>query len=76
MRSRPPSWAAPNGRTAGSTARWWSVRNATSDPGLQDDITLQNYSSEAVDCEIELLVDADQADLFDVKGGRPINEAA
>jgi hypothetical protein len=42
-------------------------------PGLQDDITLENYSSEAVDCEIELLVDADQADLFDVKGGRPIN---
>ena len=41
-------------------------------PGLQDDITLENYSSEAVDCEIELLVDADQADLFDVKGGRPI----
>jgi glycogen debranching enzyme len=40
-------------------------------PGLQDDITLENYSSEDVDCEIELLVDADQADLFDVKGGRP-----
>jgi glycogen debranching enzyme len=43
-------------------------------PGLQDDITLENYSSEDVDCEIELLVDADQADLFDVKGGRPINQ--
>ncbi|WP_255769979.1 amylo-alpha-1,6-glucosidase [Pseudarthrobacter sulfonivorans] len=43
-------------------------------PGLQDDITLENYSSEAVDCEIELLVDADQADLFDVKGGRAINQ--
>ncbi|MDE8668796.1 glycogen debranching N-terminal domain-containing protein [Pseudarthrobacter sp. H3Y2-7] len=40
-------------------------------PGMQDDITLENYSSEAVSCEIELLVDADQADLFDVKGGRP-----
>ena len=39
-------------------------------PGLQDDITLENYSAEAVDCEIDLLVDADQADLFDVKGGR------
>ncbi len=39
-------------------------------PGLQDDITLENYSAEDVDCEIELLVDADQADLFDVKGGR------
>jgi glycogen debranching enzyme len=44
-------------------------------PGLQDDIILENYSSEAVDCEIELLVDADQADLFDVKGGRPGTEA-
>ncbi|GAC1495405.1 MAG: glycogen debranching N-terminal domain-containing protein [Pseudarthrobacter sp.] len=43
-------------------------------PGLQDDITLENYSPEGVDCDIELLVDADQADLFDVKGGRPINE--
>ena len=30
-------------------------------PGLQDDITLENYSSEPVECEIELLVDADQA---------------
>jgi glycogen debranching enzyme len=45
-------------------------------PGLQDDITLENYSSEDVDCDIELLVDADQADLFDVKGGRPINEGS
>ncbi|TLM82220.1 amylo-alpha-1,6-glucosidase [Pseudarthrobacter sp. NamE2] len=39
-------------------------------PGLQDDITLENYSGEHVDCDIELIVDADQADLFDVKGGR------
>ncbi len=39
-------------------------------PGLQDDITLENYSAEPVDCDIELLVEADQADLFDVKGGR------
>jgi glycogen debranching enzyme len=39
-------------------------------PGLQDDITLENFSGEPVDCDIELLVDADQADLFDVKGGR------
>jgi glycogen debranching enzyme len=43
--------------------------------GLQDDITLENYSSEAVDCDIELLVDGDQADLFDVKGGRSTNHA-
>ncbi|TQJ58476.1 glycogen debranching enzyme [Arthrobacter sp. SLBN-83] len=39
-------------------------------PGLQDDITLENYAAEPVECDIELLVDADQADLFDVKGGR------
>ncbi|OAE00672.1 glycogen debranching N-terminal domain-containing protein [Arthrobacter sp. OY3WO11] len=39
-------------------------------PGLQDDITLENYSAEPVECEVELLVAADQADLFDVKGGR------
>ncbi|MDQ0925015.1 glycogen debranching enzyme [Pseudarthrobacter sp. W1I19] len=39
-------------------------------PGLQDDIILENYSAEPVDCDIELLIDADQADLFDVKGGR------
>ncbi|WP_104043196.1 amylo-alpha-1,6-glucosidase [Arthrobacter sp. ZGTC412] len=39
-------------------------------PGLQDDITLENYSAEPVDCDVELLIDADQADLFDVKGGR------
>ncbi|MEJ1194291.1 amylo-alpha-1,6-glucosidase [Pseudarthrobacter sp. CCNWLW207] len=44
-------------------------------PGLQDDITLENYSAEPVDCDIELLVDADQADLFDVKGGRSTKDA-
>lgn len=45
-------------------------------PGLQDDVTLENYSSEAVDCDIELLVDADQADLFEVKGGRVATAAS
>lgn len=39
-------------------------------PGLRDDITLINYSSEPADCDIELSVEADMADLFDVKGGR------
>ena len=39
-------------------------------PGLQDDITLENFAAEPVECDIELLVDADQADLFDVKGAR------
>ena len=45
-------------------------------PGLRDDITLHNYSAETVDCDIEILVDADQADLFDVKGGRKYTGAA
>lgn len=39
-------------------------------PGLRDDITIVNYSSEPADCDIELSIDADMADLFDVKGGR------
>ncbi|BCW61689.1 glycogen debranching N-terminal domain-containing protein [Arthrobacter sp. StoSoilB22] len=38
--------------------------------GLRDDITIRNYSSQDAPCEIELLIDADLADLFDVKGGR------
>jgi glycogen debranching enzyme len=39
-------------------------------PGLRDDITVENFSGEPIECDIELLADADQADLFDVKGGR------
>jgi glycogen debranching enzyme len=39
-------------------------------PGLRDDITIVNYSSEPADCDIELSIEADMADLFDVKGGR------
>jgi glycogen debranching enzyme len=39
-------------------------------PGLRDDITIRNYSSEHAVCDVELSVDADQADLFDVKAGR------
>lgn len=38
--------------------------------GLRDDITIRNYSGQASTCDIELLIDADLADLFDVKGGR------
>lgn len=44
-------------------------------PGLQDDITLENYSAEPVECDIELLVGADQDDLFDVKVGRTSKHA-
>ncbi|MFC8039514.1 glycogen debranching N-terminal domain-containing protein [Paenarthrobacter sp. NPDC057355] len=38
--------------------------------GLRDDITITNYSGTPSTCTIELLLDADLADLFDVKGGR------
>ncbi|MCU1531472.1 MAG: putative glycogen debranching enzyme family protein [Arthrobacter sp.] len=44
-------------------------------PGLRDDITVRNYSAETAVCDIELSVDADQADLFDVKGGRTVSGA-
>ena len=40
-------------------------------PGFQDDIILENFAADPMVCDIELLADADQADLFDVKGGRP-----
>jgi glycogen debranching enzyme len=43
-------------------------------PGLRDDITIRNYSSESAECDIELSLDADLADLFDVKGGRVATE--
>jgi glycogen debranching enzyme len=39
-------------------------------PGLRDDITIRNYSSESAICDVEVGIDADLADLFDVKGGR------
>lgn len=45
-------------------------------PGLRDDITIRNYSSDRAVCDVELSVDADQADLFDVKGGRVGNGPA
>lgn len=38
--------------------------------GLRDDLTITNYSGTPSTCTIELLIDADLADLFDVKGGR------
>ncbi len=39
-------------------------------PGLRDDLTIRNYSGEPAACDIQLVLDADLADLFDVKGGR------
>src|SRR4029453_14996459 len=39
-------------------------------PGLRDDIIIRNYSGEPSVCDIDLSLDADLADLFDVKAGR------
>lgn len=37
--------------------------------GLREDITVRNYSQEIAECTVQVGVDADFADLFDVKGG-------
>jgi glycogen debranching enzyme len=42
-------------------------------PGLRQDITVHNYSRQPSACRIEIGVDADLADLFDVKGGRTVS---
>jgi glycogen debranching enzyme len=38
--------------------------------GMREDITISNFGEEAAYCSIELIVDADFADLFEVKEGR------
>ena len=38
--------------------------------GMREDIEIDNYGEEAAFCSVELLVDADFADLFEVKEGR------
>ncbi|NKX54124.1 amylo-alpha-1,6-glucosidase [Arthrobacter mobilis] len=40
--------------------------------GLREDLTIRNYSRSSAECSIQLRVEADFADLFDVKGGVPI----
>ncbi|MFD1213229.1 glycogen debranching N-terminal domain-containing protein [Arthrobacter sp. GCM10027362] len=37
--------------------------------GVREDITIRNYSREPAECSVRVDVDADFADLFDVKGG-------
>ena len=37
--------------------------------GVREDITVRNYSREAAECTVQVGVEADFADLFDVKGG-------
>ena len=38
--------------------------------GMREDLEIENFGEEAAFCSIELLVDADFADLFEVKEGR------
>jgi glycogen debranching enzyme len=38
--------------------------------GMREDITVRNYGTEPASCELELLIGADFADLFEVKEGR------
>ncbi len=38
--------------------------------GMREDIEIENFGEEAAFCSIELTVDADFADLFEVKEGR------
>jgi len=40
--------------------------------GLREDLVVRNYGEEPTFCRLELFVDADFADLFAVKEGRPI----
>ncbi|MDQ4137655.1 MAG: amylo-alpha-1,6-glucosidase [Actinomycetota bacterium] len=39
-------------------------------PGLRDQLRIRNFSRNPVSCRVEIRVDADLSDLFDVKGGR------
>ncbi|MGA7270768.1 MAG: glycogen debranching N-terminal domain-containing protein [Acidimicrobiia bacterium] len=39
--------------------------------GMRDQVTIRNYGPEPEVCQVELLADADFANLFAVKGGRP-----
>jgi len=38
--------------------------------GLREDITLKNFSRQPIDCTVQLALDADFADIFQVKEGR------
>jgi glycogen debranching enzyme len=44
-------------------------------PGLRDDIRVHNYSEQSRTCRIQIKVDADLSDLFDVKGGKVVPSA-
>jgi hypothetical protein len=42
--------------------------------GMREDVVLENLSGEAAGCEVKILVDADFADLFEVKEDRVITD--
>ena len=44
--------------------------------GLREEVVLRNFGNETVGCRVELKVDADFGDLFDVKDGRIAGEPA
>ena len=42
--------------------------------GMREDVTIRNYGDEAAYCSLAWRIDADFADLFDVKEGRPSSD--
>ncbi|CAN5696268.1 glycogen debranching N-terminal domain-containing protein [soil metagenome] len=47
-----------------------AFRNRYVGRGMREDIAIRNFSDEAMPCLVELAIDADFADLFEVKEGR------
>ncbi|WP_448811131.1 amylo-alpha-1,6-glucosidase [Agromyces bauzanensis] len=45
-------------------------RDRRIDGGLREQVTLRSYSREPISCHVELLLEADFADIFEVKEGR------
>ncbi|MHA6694474.1 amylo-alpha-1,6-glucosidase [Homoserinimonas sp. A520] len=41
--------------------------------GMREDLVIRNFSATAIDCRIDLQVEADFADLFEVKGGKVVH---
>ena len=42
--------------------------------GFREDLTIRNYSRDAIECSVDLSIEADFADLFEVKGGTVTHE--
>lgn len=52
------------------------VRRRTITLGLRDELTIRNYGDRALDCTLELLIDADFADIFQVKLASQVDKNA